>query len=48
MITDYLLAAGESVFHIVSSDVPEPARITPEARAAGNALEYPGNQRSLL
>jgi uncharacterized protein (DUF488 family) len=48
IITDYLLAAGEAVFHIVSSDVPEPAKITPEARAEGDALAYPGAQRGLL
>ena len=48
IITDYLLAAGESVFHIVSGDVPEPAKITPEARAEGEGLVYPGAQRGLL
>lgn len=47
IITDYLLAAGESVFHIVASDVPEPARITAEARAQGDRLCYPGPQASL-
>ena len=47
IITDYLLAAGESVFHIVSSDVPEPARITPEARAQGLGLAYPSLQGGL-
>ena len=49
IITDYLLAAGEEVFHIVSSDVPEPARITPEARPGPEgSLVYPGEQRSLF
>ena len=48
IITDYLLAAGESVFHIVSGDVPEPARITPEAVAEGRTLAYPAAQRGLL
>ena len=47
IITDYLLAAGESVFHILSSDVPEPARITPEAQADGGRLVYPGAQGAL-
>jgi uncharacterized protein (DUF488 family) len=47
IITDYLLAAGENVFHIVSSDVPEPARMTAEARALGDRLAYPGPQGSL-
>jgi len=49
IITDYLLAAGEEVFHIVSSDVPEPARLTPEARPGPEgSLVYPGEQRSLF
>src|SRR5438105_6002862 len=48
IITDYLLAAGEDVFHIVSSDVPEPAKITPEAVARGDHLEYPAQQRGLF
>ncbi len=48
IITDYLLAAGEAVFHIVSGDVPEPARLTPEAvPAAGGALAYPSRQKGL-
>jgi uncharacterized protein (DUF488 family) len=48
IITDYLLAAGEGVFHIVSSDVPEPARITPEAvPRPGGVLVYPGRQQPL-
>jgi len=47
IITDYLLAAGESVFHIVSSDVPEPARITPGAEAKAGVLVYPSPQRGL-
>ena len=48
IITDYLLAAGEDVFHIVSGDVPEPARITPEAVARSGHLEYPAKQRDLF
>ena len=40
--------AGEDVFHIVSGDVPEPARITPEAVARGGHLEYPAKQRDLF
>ena len=47
IITDYLLAAGESVFHLVSGDVPEPAKITPEAEARGGVLVYPSKQRGL-
>jgi uncharacterized protein (DUF488 family) len=49
IITDYLLASGEAVFHIVSSDVPEPAILTPEAvPAGGGMLAYPGRQKGLL
>jgi uncharacterized protein (DUF488 family) len=49
IITDYLLASGEEVFHIVSSDVPEPARLTPGAEPGPKgALVYPGEQRSLF
>ena len=48
IITDYLLAAGNDVFHIVSSDVPEPARMTQEAElAAGGVLAYPARQQGL-
>jgi uncharacterized protein (DUF488 family) len=48
IITDYLLARGLDVFHIVSGDVPEPAKMTPEAVAVDAHLEYPGPQGSLL
>jgi len=48
IITDYLLARGCDVFHIVSSEIPEPARITPDAVAVDSHLEYPGSQRALL
>lgn len=47
IIADYLLAMGEDVFHIVSGEVPEPARMTPEARPAGAALRYPARQGAL-
>jgi len=47
IITDYLLASGESVFHIVSSEVPEPASITSAAQPRGDRLAYPGPQASL-
>ena len=47
IITDYLLAAGEDVFHIVSGDVPEPARLTPEARPCDGGLAYPARQAGL-
>lgn len=41
IIADYLLAEGEAVFHIVASDVPEPAKITPGAVAKDGVLVYP-------
>jgi uncharacterized protein (DUF488 family) len=47
IITDYLLASGCDVFHIVSGAVPEPARITPEAQPQGDRLVYPAQQKSL-
>ena len=49
IITDYLLARGEEVFHIVSSDVPEPARITPDARPGPEGtIVYPAGQGGLF
>ena len=47
IIADYLLAAGDDVFHIVGGDVPEPAKLTPEARPSGDGLAYPGAQGGL-
>jgi uncharacterized protein (DUF488 family) len=48
IITDYLLAQGEAVFHIVQGEVPEPARITPEAEARPEGvLVYPARQQGL-
>jgi len=47
IITDYLLAAGHDVFHIVSGEIPEPARITPEAVPYEMGLAYPARQRGL-
>ena len=49
IIADYLLASGEAVFHIVASDVPEPATLTPAAVARpGGVLAYPSAQQGLL
>lgn len=47
IITDYLLASGEDVFHILSRDAPEPARITPEAQPWKQGLAYPARQQGL-
>jgi uncharacterized protein (DUF488 family) len=47
IITDYLLAAGHDVFHIIGGDVPEPAKLTPEARLCGGGLAYPARQAGL-
>lgn len=42
IIADHLLAAGADVFHLVSSDVPEPASLTPSARPGPHgAVVYP-------
>lgn len=43
IITDYLIAAGEEVFHILGPNHIDPARITPEAKTGpGGRLTYPG------
>jgi len=42
IIADYLLAAGEAVFHILGPGKTEEARMTPAARSApGRGLVYP-------
>jgi uncharacterized protein (DUF488 family) len=42
IITDYLLAAGETVFHVLGADHVEPARMTEAAlRDASGGLTYP-------
>ena len=42
IISDYLIAAGETVFHIVGKNRVEPARITDGAEADPNgSLKYP-------
>ena len=42
IIADYLLAAGDAVFHILGPGKVEPARMTPAARPlAGRGLVYP-------
>jgi len=47
IITDYLLASGHDVFHILSGGAPEPARITPEAQPWEQGLAYPARQQGL-
>lgn len=48
IITDYLLAAGESVFHILAKDRIEPARMSEAARPGPHgALIYPPDQLGL-
>jgi uncharacterized protein (DUF488 family) len=41
IIADYLIAAGEHVFHIMGPGRIEPARMTEGARAAPDGLTYP-------
>ena len=41
IIADYLIAAGETVFHILSADRVEPARMTEAAKTdADGSLVY--------
>lgn len=42
IISDYLLAAGERVLHVLGPKHIEPATITPAARVGPDALTYPG------
>lgn len=41
IVADYLIARGETVFHLMGDDRIEPARLTPAARAHGDGLAYP-------
>jgi uncharacterized protein (DUF488 family) len=48
IITDYLLAAGEAVLHIMGPGKIEPARITQSAQPdAAGRIVYPADQREL-
>jgi uncharacterized protein (DUF488 family) len=38
IIADYLITAGEDVFHIMAPGKAEPARLTPAARLTGNGV----------
>jgi len=42
IITDYLLAAGEGVFHILGPGHIEPAHMNDGARTEGERVTYPG------
>jgi uncharacterized protein (DUF488 family) len=49
IIADYLLVAGEQVFHIVGPGRIEPARMTDHARrTAPDVLVYPADQLALM
>ena len=49
IITDYLIGAGEAVFHILGPGHVEPAHMTAEARvAADGTITYPPVQPRLL
>ena len=49
IIADYLIAAGETVLHILGPGKVEPAKFTPAAqRRPGGTLVYPKEQPSLL
>ena len=41
-VADYLLNAGRDVFHLMSADRVEPAKINPAARQVPEGLVYPG------
>jgi uncharacterized protein (DUF488 family) len=41
IITDYLLARGRAVFHLMGSDRVEPAHLTPGAQIEDDKLIYP-------
>lgn len=41
IIADYLLAAGETVFHILGPDSIKPATLTPGARPGDSGIVYP-------
>jgi hypothetical protein len=41
IVADYLLAAGEAVFHLMEGGRAEPARLSPGAAVADRTLTYP-------
>jgi uncharacterized protein (DUF488 family) len=48
LITDYVLARGVEVVHIVSADAREPARLSPAARTVPGGLVYDGGGQQRL
>lgn len=48
LITDYLLARGVEVVHLVSPDRREPGRLNPAARAVPGGLVYDGGEQQRL
>jgi uncharacterized protein (DUF488 family) len=49
IITDHLLARGETVFHILTAERREPAQMNPAARVRPDrTVTYPADQPSLL
>ncbi|HKD23003.1 MAG TPA: DUF488 domain-containing protein [Rhizomicrobium sp.] len=43
IIADYLIAGGETVFHLMGPNRVEPARLTPGARVQAGAVVYPAS-----
>jgi uncharacterized protein (DUF488 family) len=48
IITDYLIAAGDTVFHILGERHIESASLTPAARPAAGSLAYPAPTADLF
>jgi uncharacterized protein (DUF488 family) len=48
LITDYLLARGVEVVHLVSPDRREPGRLNPAARAVPGGVVYDGDEQQRL
>ena len=49
IISDYLIAAGDEVLHVLGQDHTEPARMTPAARIRRDgALTYPRDSQPML
>jgi uncharacterized protein (DUF488 family) len=43
LLSDYLVAHGHNVLHIIGRAQPNPHRMTPEARVERGGLIYPGD-----